>query len=150
MSSAISQAFDLGPIDQIGYVVRDVDEALPAYEAIFGPFDVGESPLPGCTIRGQEADCRLKLAVNRTGPVEIELIEVLEGETPHSEHLRAHGEGPHHVRFQVADLDAKLEAMEAAGFETVFYKRFGPTVAFAYVETPEALGRSVIELLQLP
>ena len=35
----------------------------------------------------------------------------LEGETPHSEHLREHGEGLHHVRFRTDDLDATLEQL---------------------------------------
>ena len=140
----------LGPIDQVAYVVADLDAALPRYESIFGPFEVGESPLTDCTIRGRVADCKLKLAVNRSGPLEIELIEVLEGETTHSEHLLRHGEGLHHVRFRVSDLDAKLASLTSEGFETVFYKRLGPTVAFAYVESPESLGRSVLELLELP
>lgn len=140
----------LGPIDQVAYVVRDLEASLPRYEALFGPFEVGVSPLPDCTIRGATADCTLKLAVNRSGPVEIELIQVLEGETPHSEHLREHGEGLHHVRHRVDDLDARLAALRDAGFEVVFEKRFGPTVAFAYVEAPPALGGSIVELLQLP
>ncbi len=150
MEQSTAGRLGLGPIDQVAYVVADLDEALPRYEAIFGPFELGESPLPDCTIRGQSADCVLKLAVNRSGPLEIELIEVLEGETTHSEHLRRHGEGLHHVRFRVGDLEDKLAALASEGFETVFYKRFGPTVAFAYVESPESLGRSVIELLELP
>jgi len=140
----------LGPIDQVCYAVDDLDAALPRYASIFGPFDVSVAPLSDCTIRGELADCTLKIAVNRSGPIEIELIEVLEGDTAHSEHLRAHGEGLHHVRFRVDDLDAKLDAMRKAGFEIIFEKRFGPTVAFAYVETPQALGRSVIELLEMP
>jgi catechol 2,3-dioxygenase-like lactoylglutathione lyase family enzyme len=142
--------FGLGPIDQVAYVVEDLERSLPRYEAIFGPFEVGESPLPDCTIRGRRADCRLRLAVNRDGPVEIELIQVLEGEPPQAEHLRRHGEGLHHVRFRVDDLDARLEPLVAAGFEVLLFKRFGPGVAFAYVETPVELGSSVIELLQLP
>jgi len=84
------------------------------------------------------------------GPLEVELIQVLEGETTHSEHLRAHGEGLHHVRFRVEDLDARLADMESAGFTTIFRKRFGPTVAFAYLEAPPEAGKSVIELLELP
>jgi 4-hydroxyphenylpyruvate dioxygenase-like putative hemolysin len=140
----------LGPIDQVSYVVENLEKALPHYEAIFGPFDVGESPLVDCTIRGVQADCKLKLAVNNSGPLEIELIQVVEGDTSHSEHLRAHGEGLHHVRFRVQGLDSKLEKLEKAGFETVFYKRFGPTVGFAYLETPAEMGGSVIELLELP
>ena len=141
--------FDLGPIDQVAYVVRDMDAALPRYEALYGPFEVAESPLTDCTIRGRRADCRLKLAMNRSGPIEIELIEVLEGETTHSEHLAAHGEGLHHVRFRVGALEAKLAELEAAGYETVMFKRFAPGLAFAYVETPDSLGRSVIELLEM-
>ena len=141
---------DLGPIDQVSYVVADMERALPRYETLFGPFRVGEAPLPDCTIRGRRADCRLKVAVSEGGPVEIELIQVLEGDTPHSEHLRAHGEGLHHVRFRVPELDARLRELEANGFTTVFYKRFGPRAAFAYLETPPDTGPSVIELLELP
>jgi catechol 2,3-dioxygenase-like lactoylglutathione lyase family enzyme len=149
MPDAVMGRLGLGPIDQVAYVVEDMDRALARYESIFGPFEVSEAPLTDCRIRGEVGDCRLKLAVNRSGPVEIELIQVLEGETTHSEHLRAHGEGPHHVRFRVTGLEAKLEQLGKEGFETVFSKRFGPGVAFAYLETPAELGRSVIELLEL-
>lgn len=140
----------LGPVDQVSYVVADLERSLPRYEALYGPFQVGEAPLPDCRIRGRRADCTLRVAVNRAGPVEIELIQVLEGETPHSEHLRAHGEGLHHVRFRVDALEPKLEELSAEGFETVFYKRFGPAVAFAYLEAPAELGGSTIELLEMP
>ena len=140
----------LGPIDQVSYVVSDLDHALPFYEALYGPFRVGTTPLPDCTVRGERADCVLRCAVNDAGPIEIELIEVVEGDTPHAEHLRAHGEGLHHVRFRVDDLDAKLAELETAGYRTVFRKRFGPTVAFAYLEAPAAIGGSCVELLQMP
>ncbi len=150
MSNELGGSLGLGPIDQVAYAVEDLDRALPHYEALYGPFEVSEAPLEGCLIRGTVADCTLKLAVNNSGPVEIELIQVLEGDTPHSEHLREHGEGLHHVRFRVDDLEKRLEVLVAAGCETVFYKRFGPTVAFAYVETSKALGRSLIELLEMP
>jgi 4-hydroxyphenylpyruvate dioxygenase-like putative hemolysin len=140
----------LGPVDQVSYVVADLDRSLPRYEALFGAFKVGDAPLPGCTVRGKQMDCRLKVAVNNAGPIEIELIQVLEGEPPHSEHLRAHGEGLHHVRFRAQGLEDQLRRLEQRGFETIFFKRFGPTVAFAYLETPPELGGSVIELLEMP
>ena len=140
----------LGPIDQVCYAVNDLDAALPRYASIYGDFEVSIAELKDCTIRGEIADCTLKIAWNRSSPIEIELIEVLEGDTSHSEHLRAHGEGLHHVRFRVDDLDARLDVLREAGFDVVFEKRFGPTVALAYVETPPELGQSVIELLQMP
>lgn len=150
MENPIAQRFDLGPIDQVAYVVESIDRALPRYEALFGPFEVGDSPMTDCTYRGRNVDCHLRLAVNRSSPVEIELIEVVGGEAPHSEHLKAHGEGLHHVRFRISDLDAKLALLEKAGFESLFVKHFSPEVAFAYLEAPKELGGSVIELLQLP
>jgi catechol 2,3-dioxygenase-like lactoylglutathione lyase family enzyme len=150
MSQGISGRFGLGPIDQVAYVVADMEKALPGYEDLFGPFEVSEADLPDCTIRGRQASCRLKLAVNRTGPVEVELIEVLEGHTTHSEHLDTHGAGLHHVRFRVSGLDDRLEELAGAGFEPIFIKRFAPGVAFAYVELPAPLGGGVIELLELP
>jgi methylmalonyl-CoA/ethylmalonyl-CoA epimerase len=146
----MSHPLELGPIDQVSYVVADLDAALPHYEALYGPFQVAEAPLADCTIRGKQADCRLKLGVNNQGPIEIELIQVLEGETPHSEHLREHGEGLHHVRFRVQDIEAGIAGLEVAGYTALFFKRFGPAAAFAYLEAPPEIGGSLIELLELP
>lgn len=149
MSDAFA-SLGLGPIDQVAYVVRDLEGSLPLYEALYGPFETGESPLPDCTIRGETASCTLRLAVNRSGPVEIELIQPVAGDPPHAWHLREHGEGLHHVRFRTEALDASIARLEAVGFELLLHKRFGPTVAFAYLGAPAAMGGSVVELLEMP
>jgi 4-hydroxyphenylpyruvate dioxygenase-like putative hemolysin len=142
--------FGLGAIDQIGYVVADLETSMPHYESLFGPFQVGEAQLDGARFRGKQIDCRLKIATNNDGPIEIELIQVLEGETPHTEHLREHGEGPQHVRFRITDIEAKIETLEAAGYENIFFKRFGPDIAFSYMESPTEMGGALIELLEMP
>ena len=67
MTSPLFGALGLGPIDQVAYVVKDLQAALPRYEALFGPFEVAEAPLPDCSVRGERVDCRLKVAVNRPG-----------------------------------------------------------------------------------
>ncbi len=142
------ETLGLGPIDQVGYVVHDLEASLPLYEALFGPFEIMDAPLDGVLFRGKEISCHLKIAINKSGPVEVELIQVLEGETPHSEHLRRCGEGPHHVRFIVDNLDEKEAELAHFGYRSVFRKRFGPHLAFAYVETPESIGPSMIELFE--
>jgi methylmalonyl-CoA/ethylmalonyl-CoA epimerase len=149
MSAVVLRNLDLGPIDQVAYVVENLEQALPRYEAMFGPFQAATYEMKDCVIRGRRADCTLRLAVNNSGPVEIELIEVVAGETTHSEHLKQHGEGLHHVRFRVDDLEPKVAALEAEGYRTVLSKRFGPTIAFAYLESPPEIGGSVIELFQM-
>ena len=151
MSTSTADRFGLkGTNDQIGYVVANLEASLPHYEALFGPFKVGEAPLDGVIFRGKEIDCKLKIATNNDGPIEIELIEVLEGETPHTEHLRDHGEGLHHVRFRISDIEDKIAELETAGYEKIFWKRFGPGVAFAYMTAPEEIGHSLIELFEMP
>lgn len=151
MSPATTDRFGLaGKIDQIGYVVTDLDTSLPQYEALYGAFKVGEVPLDGVMCRGEEISCRLKIATNNDGPIEIELIQVLEGETPHSEHLREHGEGLHHVRFRISEIESKMAELESAGYENVFWKRFGPGLAFTYMTSPEELGGALIELFESP
>ena len=63
---------------------------------------------------------------------------MLEGETPHTEHLDAHGEGPHHVRFRVSALEAKIEELEDSSSE-VASRTKGPEKGGRH-ETVEALG----------
>ncbi len=149
MSEELTGRLGLGPLDQVCYVVADLDAALPHYEALYGRFEVSEALIPDCEIRGKQTSCKLKLAVNRAGPIEIELIQPLAGDPPHAWHLREHGEGLHHVRFRTAALDETLERLAAEGYQRTFYKRFGPNVAFAYLEAPKEIGGSVVELLEM-
>lgn len=151
MQKETGRGLGLGAVDQIGYAVRDMERAVSRFEPLFGPFRVSEAALEDVLYRGVSTSCKLLIGVAQSGGLEIELIEVVEGETPHTEHLERHGEGLHHIRFRVDELDAKLEGLSKLGFETVFYKRFpGPArIAFAYAEAPQERGGGVIELLEL-
>ena len=150
MTSTISEKFGLGPIAQVAYVVHNMEKALETYGAVYGPFEHYTAKLEDCLIRGQSADCTLHVATNNTGPIEVELIAVLDGQPPHSDHLRDHGEGLHHVRFDVEDIDTKIAPMVEEGFEVIFYKVYSPEISFAYLEAPAAMGGHVVELLQMP
>ena len=148
--ASVAAGFGLGPIDQISFAVASVERSLPWYEALFGgPFTVRDVTLApdAVTYRGAPADAVLRLAFGRTAGIEIELVEVRRGEAPSLEHLLEHGEGLHHVRFPVADLDAKTAQLTEAGFEVIF----GGTTSrsrFAYAQAPAWLGYTVIELIQ--
>jgi len=150
MNQAISEKFGLGPIGQVAYVVHDMDKALKAYGAVYGPFESYTAKLEDCTIRGKQQDCTLAVATNNQGPIEIELIAVLDGHPPHKDHLLLHGEGLHHVRFDVEEIDEKIEKMVEEGFEVIFYKQYSPVISFAYLESPASMGGHVVELLRMP
>ncbi len=150
---ASPSAAELGlpPIDQVAWIVRDLDRALETFEPIFGAFTRMESALEGCDYRGRKADVSMRIAFGRSGPLEIELIEPVSGESPHFELLERYGEGVHHVRFRVDDLDPPREKLEALGFEVIWAHAM-PAIAtrWAYLEAPPERGGALIELLEMP
>lgn len=142
----------LGSPDQISFAVADMAEAMPVLGLLFGEFAVRESVLaPGSVVyRGREGRTRLRLGICQAGAVEIELVEVLEGDWPTVDHIDLHGPGLHHVRFVVDDLDAKSSHLQAAGFSEVLRGVSPRGSRFAYLEAPEVLGPTMVELLQPP
>jgi catechol 2,3-dioxygenase-like lactoylglutathione lyase family enzyme len=146
----LAKAFDLGPIDQVAFVVRDMETALPAYRALFGEFDVNIVALTPEDIeyRGAPANATIAVALGASGPIQIELIQLVAGDAPFGEHLRRHGEGLHHVRFPVADMAGKMAELVAAGFTPVLEGHRSNGTSFVYLEAPEAFGYTLFELIQ--
>ena len=138
---------ELPPIDQVGYVVRNLDETTRRYAQLFGPFTFMDSPLTGVTFRGKPADVSLRIAYGSAGNLEMEFIEVLSGQSPHAEFLAAGREGIHHVRYRVADCDATIAALRDAGFAPIWYHDMG-FAKFAYLEHASRDG-VLIELLEM-
>lgn len=124
----------LPPLDQIGFVVRDADAAVRQYEPLIGAFEVAQYDLKDVVYRGRKVDCTLKIAIGKSGDTEVEFIEVVRGETYHNEFLERGGDGPHHIRFTVPDLDATQAKLEQLGLTAVFGQRFAPGLAFVYLE----------------
>jgi 4-hydroxyphenylpyruvate dioxygenase-like putative hemolysin len=133
MSESVAEELGLPPIDQVSYVVHDMDRALERFEPIFGKFNVMEFALEGANYRGRATDVTLKLGFGRSGDIEIELIQVVSGASPHKEFLEKHGEGAHHVRFVVPDIEAVLAGARRHGFETIWSHEMAG-FRFAYVE----------------
>jgi methylmalonyl-CoA/ethylmalonyl-CoA epimerase len=149
-SSDLGTEFDLGPIDQVSFVVRDMEAALPAYRAMFGDFDVNTVSFTpeDVAYRGVPAHASIAVALGSSGPIQIELIQLIEGDAPFGEHLLKHGEGLHHVRFPVADMAVKMAELVAAGFGVVLEGHRRNGTHFVYLEAPEAFGYTLFELIQ--
>lgn len=128
---------DLGlpPIDQIGFVVRDLDAAIAQYDALFGPFKKMEPGIYHASYRGQpKSPYDLRLAFGRTGDVEVELIQWVSGDTPHRDFIQAGREGMHHLRFRVDRADPWVEKLKAIGYEPVWQDRMNPEICYVYCE----------------
>lgn len=134
MTTNIAQALNLPPVNQVGFVVKDLKQALALYEPLFGDFTVMDIPDMEWDYRGKPETSSLKIAFGKSGDVEIELIEWISGETPHKEFLDAGREGMHHLRFIVDNLEDKVKEAQAHGYRQIWYKRFGEGLAASYLE----------------
>src|SRR5690554_2939270 len=100
------QHLGLPPIDQIGFVVRNLDEWVKRFDPVFGPFTFIDGSVQDATFRGKSEDVKLHIGFGRSGDLEIELIEWQGGVSPHSEFIQSGREGMHHLRYRVEDTDA--------------------------------------------
>lgn len=134
MSEEIRQQLDLPDLDQVGFVVRDMELALALYEPMFGPFAMMEPGPIEYDYRGAKETCEMRLAFGKSGDVEIELIEWISGGCPHKEFLDAGREGMHHLRFIVDTLETKVAEAEVIGYESIWTTRYGEGLAVAYLQ----------------
>jgi methylmalonyl-CoA/ethylmalonyl-CoA epimerase len=150
----------VGPIAHIGLVVRDCDETARLYSRLFGiEFAIDDYDMTKGKffhVDGKPERARFRAAFGQAGAVAIELVQVLEGETPHTRFLGRHGEGMQHLCFYVDDMQQTMERLRAEGirpvldyeFETV-YDGKRSRIQEVYLSTGELLGGTTIQLLQV-
>ncbi|MEH6635773.1 MAG: VOC family protein [Halioglobus sp.] len=134
MGEGIAKQLDLPELNQVGFVVRNMERALLLYEPLFGPFTRMDPGPMTYDYRGREEECVMRIAFGRSGDVEIELIEWVSGGCPHKEFLDAGREGMQHLRFIVDDLDARIADAQEFGYQAIWGKRYAPGLAVAYLE----------------
>ncbi len=144
-------------IAQVGLVVPNLERAVEAFWKRFGIgpwhfYTYGKPLVKRMTYRGRPADYRIRVALAWAGPMRIELIEVLDGDTIHAEFIREHGYGVHHLGVLVEDMATAIAQAEAAGLAMIQDGAgFGldGDGHYAYLDTEAELGVT-IELIQRP
>ena len=127
-------------IDHIGVAVTDLDAAIALYEQTYGMALVHRETV---TEQGVEA------VLLDVGENHVELLAPLGDDTPVGKFLAKKGPGIHHVAYQVADIDATLEALKGAGMrlidETPRIGIRGSRVAFVH---PASSGSVLTEIVE--
>ena len=167
MANALEPVVKLGAFNHLGIVVKDIDKAVEFYSTIFGigPFSVDTYKLEGILYRGQPTNAVIKGAFGFSGDFMIELVEVVEGETPHTEFFRAKGEGVQHLAFPVDDMAKALANLAERGIKPILEYKFiannapvsdaDPSkrrpmeVWEAYLDTEDQPGGTVIQLMEV-
>ena len=144
-------------VDQIGYVVEDVDRAVEAYHECFGVeawqiYTYGQPLVTFARRNGKPLEYKARIALGYFGESRIELIQQLEGDTVYGEFIERHGFGVHHLGIYVQDIAAMLKEVEEAGIAiTMEGGGFGldGDGYFAYLDTERRFG-TTYELIQRP
>ena len=144
-----NQIMEPNSLCQIGIVVKSVDETIKYFQEAFGfgPFEIKYVDYSDATYMGKKAGYRGKRGFFHLGPIEIELVELIDGQTIHADFMKQHGEGLHHIGFEVKDLAAAKQNAEKAGFKVTqgFSRQDGS--GFAYLDSDKT-GGVIMELIQ--
>ncbi len=130
----------LSRIDHIGVAVEDIDASLALYEQAYAMELVHREVVEE---QGVEA------VLLDVGENHVELLRPLGPDTPVGKFLAKKGPGMHHVAYQVADIEATLEALRGAGLRLIDETpRIGirnSRVAFVH---PASTGSVLTEIVQ--
>ncbi len=151
MDEPKEKIFDPAQLCQIGIVVKSIDETLRYYREKFGmgPFEIRQVNYPTASYYGKTEGYRGKRAFFHLGPLQIELIELVDGKTIHESFLREKGEGLHHVGFRVENLDRAMELARDQGFQVMQHFRREDGSGFAYLDS-DRTGGVIFELIVYP
>ena len=137
-------------IHQIGVIVKDLDKTVSFFTAIgLGPFIIRNAKHPAATVNGKKESYEVRIAISQQGPLQFELIEYVEGRTIHKDFLDQKGEGLHHLRFLVSDLDNVIDKFSKIGVDVLQEDRFEKGGGIAYMDTGKT-GGVVMEITQYP
>jgi len=135
-------------IVQVGVVVKDLDKTVEYLTSLgMGPFKISTVTHPSATVHGEKVFYEVRLAKSQQGPVELELIEYQKGRTIHKEFLDEKGEGLHHLKVTVKDINAPVNRFAQKGIEPLQEDRAVGGGGMAYLDTAK-IGGLIIEVSQ--
>lgn len=129
-------------IHHIGLAVKSLEEALQVYQGVLGLESEGTEVVASQGVR---------VAFLPVGDTCLELLEPITDASPLARFLAQHGEGIHHICFEVTDIVAALAELKQHGIRLIDDKprtgAGGTRVAFVH---PVSMHGVLIELHEEP
>jgi hypothetical protein len=135
-------------IVQVGILVKDIAEAAKRLEKLIGigPFEILEPEYRDLTYRGKTGKFKIRIALAKAGPIQIELMQPLYGETIYDEFAQRKGYGLHHLGIKTDNMEQSVKEMQEKGFR-VIQSGNRPGVRWAYLSTEDQTD-VIFELLE--
>jgi len=128
----------------IEIVVRDMDKTVKRYQSLgiveFTPeFTLDNNSFTNLMIWGKPVDFNIKLRgrLAQIGPVHLELLQPVDGKTPHREFLDSRGESIMSIFFAVDDLVKETDKLVKKGIRVIFSGIHQETLSVAIFDTRE-------------
>ena len=135
-----SPSTKVGALNHIGIAVANLAESMRQYSELF---DSPSGPIV------EDADRGIRATFIEQGETHIELLQPLRADSVIGRFIERHGEGVHHMAFTVADVDAKVEALQALGIPIIDGPRPGLRGRIAFLH-PSTTHGVLIELVKPP
>jgi hypothetical protein len=128
-------------ISQVGMLVADMESTMRSYHEAFGwgPWNIYEYRPPFLTdlrLWGEPAEFTWIGAEAPAGNAWIELLQPLDGDSPLKDWLAEHGDGVHHLGYEVPDIataDRLHRSFEQQGRTELISAKIG-WLHFYYIE----------------
>jgi len=136
---------------QLAIIVKDIEKTVENYAKIFGInvpqiFDSALEENSFMGYNGNEIKPHYKMAFIKMGLLQLELIEPSEEPSSWRDFLNSHGDGIHHVAFNVNDVDSCINLFGSQGMPLLQEGIFDGG-SYHYIDAQEKLGL-VVELSQ--
>lgn len=144
----------LGPVRQVGYVVRDIERAIAGWLRLgVGPWFLNLDAVSSeFRYYGQpSASPRLAIAMANSGDLQVELVQQFDdARSLYADTLSRNGEGAQHLAYWTADdFDGYVGQLRLAGFVEGHGGRMGANRGrYGYFVNPE-LPSAMIEVSEL-
>ncbi len=152
MEKSKIEEFPFQRIDQVGVIVRDIDQAVEYYSSLgIGPFETLNVTRFGREMYGKPVGDEVKSLVRiaRLGGVQFELVQPVSGESIQKKFLETRGEGINHLGFFVNDFEKEVAGLVRKGFKVIQTHKYVGGGGIAYFDTGE-IGGVLFELIQWP
>jgi len=132
-------------INQLGYVYKDIKKQAKILEEKLGlpKFAYLENKPTKYNYRGRETTVQTMIGFSRSLNVQIELIQLINGECIFKEFIDSGREGLHHFGIFVEDVDIILREYIKRGYSVVHERITAGVQKVAYIDTYDDFGVNI-------
>jgi methylmalonyl-CoA/ethylmalonyl-CoA epimerase len=127
-------------IEHIGIAVKDFSQSNGLFYRL-----LGEEPYKTEVVESE----LVSTSFFKVGETKIELLEAMNEDSPVAKYLEKHGEGIHHIAFEVTDILAEMARLKKEGFKLLSeVPRKGADNKLVCFVHPKSANGVLVELCQ--